>query len=122
MVEEKVMKKILIFSHALELGGAERALLGLLHSLDYERYEIDLFLMRHQGELLKYLPDQVHLLPEIDAYTCLAVPITDVIKKKKAGILFGRIHGKIKAKRFVKKYNLPKDNGVELEYLSLIHI
>lgn len=116
MVEEKVMKKILIFSHALELGGAERALLGLLNSLDYEKYEIDLFLMRHQGELLRFLPKQVHLLPEIGAYTCLAVPIADVIKKKRAGILLGRIHGKRKAKKFVKKYNLPKDNGVELEY------
>ena len=110
------MKKILIFSHALELGGAERALLGLLNSLDYEKYEIDLFLMRHQGELLRFLPKQVHLLPEIGAYACLAVPIADVIKKKRVGILLGRIHGKRKAKKFVKKYNLPKDNGVELEY------
>ena len=31
------MKHILIFSHALELGGAERALVGLLHALDYSR-------------------------------------------------------------------------------------
>ena len=35
------MKKILIVSHALELGGAERALLGLLYSLDYEKYQVE---------------------------------------------------------------------------------
>lgn len=110
------MKKILIFSHALEIGGAERALLGLLHSLDYEKYEIDLFLMRHQGELIRFLPKQVHLLPEIEAYTCLAVPIADVIKKKRAGILLGRINGKINAKKFIRQNALPVDNGVELEY------
>ena len=51
------MKKILIFSHAMEIGGAERALLGLLETLDYAQYEVDLFLMRHAGELLKYIPD-----------------------------------------------------------------
>lgn len=116
MVEEKVMKKILIFSHALELGGAERALLGLLNSLDYEKYEIDLFLMRHQGELLRFLPKQVHLLPEIGAYTCLAVPIADVIKKKRADVLLGRINGKRNAQKFIRQNSLPVDNGVELEY------
>lgn len=110
------MKKILIFSHALELGGAERALLGLLHSFDYEKYEIDLFLMRHQGELLSFIPKQVNLLPEIAEYTCLAVPILDVLKKRKISILHGRVAGKLKAKQFVKKNSLPADNGVELEY------
>ena len=38
-------KKVFIFSHAMEIGGAERALLGLLTSFDYSKYEVDLFLM-----------------------------------------------------------------------------
>ena len=58
------MKKILIFSHSLELGGVEKALLGLLEGLDPSEYEIDLFLMRHSGELMKYIPSHVRLLPE----------------------------------------------------------
>ena len=41
-------KSILIFSHAMEIGGAERALLGLLENINYEEYDVDLFLMRHQ--------------------------------------------------------------------------
>ena len=49
---------ILIFSQAMELGGVERSLLGLLDSIDYDRYDVDLFLMRHSGELM----------PEILAY------------------------------------------------------
>ena len=28
-------KKIIVISHGLEIGGAERALLGLLYSFDY---------------------------------------------------------------------------------------
>ena len=58
------MKKILIFSHALELGGAERALLGLLEALDTSEYQVELFLMRHEGELMKYIPKNIRLLPE----------------------------------------------------------
>ena len=46
---------ILIFSQAMELGGVERSLLGLLDSIDYDRYDVDLFLMRHSGELMPYL-------------------------------------------------------------------
>ena len=50
------MKKILIFSHAMEIGGAEKALLGLLEAIDTTKYEADLFLMRHTGELMKEIP------------------------------------------------------------------
>ena len=109
-------KKIIVISHGLEIGGAERALLGLLYSFDYMRYDVDLFLMHHQGELMEYIPQQVNLLPEKIEYTCLAVPISEVIKKKKVRMLFGRIYGKFKAKKFIKENALPADNGVELEY------
>lgn len=51
-------KKIIVISHGLEIGGAERALLGLLYSFDYMRYDVDLFLMHHQGELMEYIPSK----------------------------------------------------------------
>ena len=40
IVEEHTLKKILIFSHAMEIGGAERALLGLLETIDTTKYDI----------------------------------------------------------------------------------
>ena len=110
------MKKILIFSHAMEIGGAERALIGLLNRLVEQAYEVDLFLMRHEGELMKFIPKQVNLLSEIPEYTCLAVPMTQVLKKKKLNILYGRLLGKLKASQYVKKHGLKPDNGVALEY------
>ena len=36
------MKKILIVSHALEIGGAERSLIGLLDAIDKKEYQVDL--------------------------------------------------------------------------------
>ena len=75
------MKKILIVSHAMEIGGAERALLGLLESIDPTRVSVDLFLLRHEGELLDLIPDYINLLPPIPAYTVLARPIVQTIKE-----------------------------------------
>lgn len=110
------MKKIFVFSHALEIGGAERALLGLLESFDVSGYEVDLFLMRHEGELMGRIPDKVHLLPPIEEYSCLAVPIADVLRRKQFGIAMGRLTAKKKARDFLKKYAVTGDNDVELEY------
>ena len=109
-------KRIFFFSHALELGGAERALLGLLEAIDLERYKVDLFLMRHCGELLPYVPTGVHLLPEVRAYTCLAEPIGQTLRKGAFGVALGRAVGKYRSKRFIEQNFPGRDQGVSLEY------
>ena len=110
------MKRILIFSHALELGGAERALIGLLDSIDYERCSVDLFLMRHQGEMMPFIPGKVRLLPEMPQYASLAVPITDVVRRGQMGVALGRAYGKWKAARHVQKNDITGECGVALDY------
>ena len=45
-------KKILISMYSLHIGGAERSLIGLLQSINYKKYDVDLFLYRHEGEFL----------------------------------------------------------------------
>lgn len=110
------MKSVIIISHALEIGGAERALLGLLESFDYSKYDVSLFLMRHEGEFFDLLPEKVNLLPEIKEYTGLAVPMSLIVKKGLFGVAAGRTIAKIKAKQYVKSHDIKGDNGVELEY------
>lgn len=110
------MKSVIIISHALEIGGAERALLGLLESFDYSKYDVSLFLMRHEGDLFNLLPENVHLLPGIKEYTGLAVPVTSIVKRGLIGVAAGRIIAKIMAKRYLKSHDINSDNGVELEY------
>ena len=114
MAETK--KRILIFSHTMELGGAERALLGLLHSFDYSKFDVDLFLMRHEGALMEMIPQEVNLLPEVREYTGLAVPFKSILKKRLFGIAFGRLRAKLKAKAFLRRHPVRGDNAVELEY------
>ena len=110
------MKKILIVMHAMEIGGAEKALLGLLENIDYREYNIDLFLLRHQGEWLKYIPENVTLLPEDASYSCLAVPIKEVLKKGKIRIAFQRYIGKKNAREKVKELGLSGNNEIGIEY------
>ena len=109
-------KRILLFSHGMEIGGAERALLALLEHVDKERYEIDLFLMHHEGELFGFIPKGVNLLAELPQYASLAVPIGRVIRRGQLHVAAGRVLGKCLAKRRVKRLGLPADNGVSLEY------
>lgn len=108
-------KKLLIVSHALELGGAERSLIGLLDALDPEIWNIDLFLLRHEGELMDAIPEYVNLLPEISAYTVLARPMKDTLKEGHILLTGARIVGKLAAKRYEKAHGYT-DSGVGIEY------
>lgn len=110
------MKRILIFSHAMEIGGAERALIGMLENFDTTKYQVDLFLMQHRGEMMKYIPDNINLLAEIPQYASLAVPIVNVLKKRRFKIAYARFRGKKEAAKRVKHLNLPLDNDVALQY------
>ncbi len=110
-----VKKKIIIVSHAMEIGGAERALLGLLSSFDYSKYEVDLFLMRHEGELLKFIPKEVNVLPMNQA-KYLAVPMKLLLSERKFKMLYGRLKAKWLAKKRVTSLGLKKDNQVALTY------
>lgn len=109
-------KQVIIISLGMEIGGAEKALLGLLQSLDYNRIQVDLFLFHHDGPLMKYIPKEVNILPEICEYTYLARPIIDVVRRHGYAIAAGRLVAKLKAKRYIKKNSFPLNNGVELFY------
>ena len=113
-----MLKKILIISHAMEIGGAERALLGLLNSIDKSKYKVDLFLARHEGELMKFIPSAINLLPTNEA-RYLAVPMINLLKEKQLKMLYGRLKAKYYAKNMVNKLNLKKENQVELTYSHL---
>lgn len=108
-------KKLLIVSHALELGGAERSLIGLLDALDPNTWNIDLFLLRHEGELMDAIPEHVNLLPEIAAYTVLARPMKDTLKEGHVLLTGARVVGKFAAKHYEKVRGYT-DSGVGIEY------
>jgi len=96
-------KRLFISMHYMELGGAEISLIGLLQALDYSRYDVDLFVYRHQGELMQFIPKKVNLLPEITAYACIESPMKEALLKGQCGVAWGRLKAKWRAKRYQPK-------------------
>lgn len=56
------MKKLLFVINTLGYGGAERAMLDLFEAIKNESYDISLFVLTGQGELICELPSHIHLL------------------------------------------------------------
>lgn len=108
-------KSLLIVSHALELGGAERSLIGLLDALDPTVWDVDLFLLRQEGELMNAIPSHVNLLSQIPAYTVLARPMKNTLREGHVLLTAARLAGKIAAGRYAKKHG-HTESAVGLEY------
>ena len=86
--------KILIAIHYMHLGGAEISLIGLLQTLDPQKVDIDLFVYSHEGELMKFIPDYVNLLPEEKPYSMLEKPLVEVCKSGYLCIAMARLYAK----------------------------
>lgn len=88
--------RIFINMHYLEIGGAERALIGLLCAIDTEKVDVDLFLNQHTGEFMRYVPAGVRLLPEIGAYSAIERPIVQIVREGHFAIAAARIAAKLR--------------------------
>lgn len=111
-------KNILIVSHSMRIGGAERSLLGLINVIDYSKYNVDLFLFIHDGEWMNLIPKEVNLLPENKKYASLLCPVKEIMKRGHVDILLGKTRGRIQAAVFCKKNKLGKQNLVYSNYLQ----
>ena len=96
--------RIFITIHYLELGGAEASLIGLLQAIDYSRYDVDLFVHAHHGELMQMIPQEVNLLPEIKKYSVIEEPIITSLKQGYLDVALCRLIGKIKSKLYYKTH------------------
>lgn len=95
-------------------GGAERSLIGLLNAFDYDKYQVDLFLNRHEGELLEQIPKEVNLLPAECHYESLAEPLINTIKKGHFAIAAARLLAKFIS--YIKSHGKDNDAGITGDY------
>ncbi len=101
------MKKprIFFYIHYLEIGGAEKALLGLLDALDPERVDVDLFVNQHTGEFMSLVPSYINLLPELPEYSAIERPIKDIVREGHLSIALRRLWAKRLHARHLRKIN-----------------
>ena len=108
--------RIFIAIHYLEIGGAEISLIGLLQALDYSKYDVDLFLYSHRGELVDFIPKEVNILPEIPEYAQIERPMKVALKDGYWRIVLRRLWAKRRFARY-KKVKKPIDNGAVFGYV-----
>ena len=110
-------KRIFISMHYLELGGAEAALIGMLLSMDYNRFEVDLFLHSHQGEMMQFIPKKVNLLPEIKEYAMIEKPMLEALGRGCFRVVLARLKAKWQFKRYQKRKGL-KESAASFQYVG----
>lgn len=76
------MKKVIFTAYNLDVGGIERALLTLLHNINYDEYEVTLLLEKKEGVFLKEIPSSVNII-EYKISTCKFVPLRKIINRLK---------------------------------------
>lgn len=100
--------RIFINMHYMEVGGAERALLGLLNALDTDRVDVDLFINQHTGEFMQMIPDKVNLLPEIRSYNAVERPMKQILLEGQLGIFYARLKARCQHAKYSKSLPGPE--------------
>lgn len=96
----------------MELGGAERALLGLLYAIDTNKVDVDLFINQHTGPFMSLIPSKVNLLPQHPVYSAIERPMKDIIVEGHFGVAYGRLLSKWRYSRFLRKLGTKNDATV----------
>ncbi len=109
--------RILFVMHYLEIGGAETALIGLLNAIDYSRYDVDLFLHSHRGEMMAFVPKEVNLLPEVPIYAQIERPMKAVLKDGYGRMVLARLKAKKRTKQYIKQHSV-KETAAGLQYTA----
>lgn len=110
--------RILILIHYLEIGGAEISLIGLLNAIDKTKYDVDLFVYSHQGELMQLIPDGVNLLPEVRKYSTIERPMKEVLREGYVDIVAARLLAKIRHRIYRRTHAINGEDASIFQYVA----
>lgn len=110
--------RILILIHYLEIGGAEISLIGLLNAIDTTKYDVDLFVYSHQGELMELIPDGINLLPQNKKYSTLERPMRDVLREGYVDIVAARFLAKIRHRIYRRTHKINGEDASIFQYVA----
>lgn len=93
----KRLKRILIASYDLQVGGVERSLISLLEHFDYDNYDVNLLLFNHQGDFFPYLTSKARLYKEDAKLSSMRKSIIQVFKEGHVFLGMSRLAAKVKS-------------------------
>lgn len=85
------MKKILFVINSLTIGGSEKSLVSLLNILDYDKYDVDLLMLKRGEVFEKYVPNKVNILDIPKYYEFLGNKKIKISPFKKMKYIYCRI-------------------------------
>lgn len=97
-------KRLAIVLDSMVVGGTERALLEMLKNIDYQRYEVTLFLGNESGALQKCIPDQV-CIALFSTQNAKALLKQQICSFQINSVVKGIVN-RLKARKYVKNYEL----------------
>ena len=111
------MKKVLISSFDMEIGGVERSLISMLENFDYYNNCVDLMLYKHQGDFMKFLPKKHNLLPEIEEYASFRKSIIELFKEKSINLAICRLKAKLIANKIARNNNILDESYIQMQLM-----
>lgn len=111
------MKKYLLVFNSLHIGGIEKSIVSLLRNINYSECEVDLFLVRAEGEYLEYVPNQVNII-ESDVKYDITVPFKEHFKNNNSiNLFFLRILNMV-ITRLEKKQIIDRRKGISVNLFA----
>ena len=59
-------KKLLIVAHHMTIGGVQKSLISALKALDYNTYDVTLYLRKNRTDLLSFVDERVNVIINTD--------------------------------------------------------
>ncbi|WP_298139046.1 glycosyltransferase [Flavobacterium sp.] len=100
-------KDILFVMNKLSCGGAEKSLVSLLHLIDYSKYNVDLYLFKHEGFLMKQLPKEVNLLPQPKEFQYFDMPFKQMALECLSSFNFKILWARFRMSLMLKSEKIP---------------
>lgn len=104
---------ILFIIPSLGAGGGEKSLINLLTQMDFNKYNVDLFLLNHNGLFMEFIPKEVNILgmtEDIEIFNkSLKKSISEYLAKGKCNLAFNRL-------MFCLKNRFNKNTGIAEQY------
>ncbi|MBO1512362.1 glycosyltransferase [Metabacillus bambusae] len=104
-------KNILISVFDMEIGGIERSLINMLESFDYHKFNVDLFICEHKGDLMCQIPKKVNILSQINKYSVFRKPIKQCLKEGHYATSLIRIGSKFIAEAKARSKDFKEGSG-----------
>lgn len=111
------MKKWLIASYDMEVGGVERSLAGMLDEFQYDSFHVELMLYRHKGDFMTLLNDKAKLLDEIPQYATFRKGIGSLLLSKQLHLGIARLLSKFHARLIGRMKEVPESGYIQQQLM-----